>query len=81
MTEPAGHGIEGLREIGCARNRIWELRRKGELLMISTAPPLERLRRHHMALPANKVKIDEFTNGGEIVDIARDEVSANSSRC
>jgi hypothetical protein len=32
-------------------------------------------------LPANEVKVKEFTNGGEIVDVARDEVSANASRC
>ena len=31
-------------------------------------------------LPADKVKIQEFANSGEIVDIARDEVSADSSR-
>ena len=31
-------------------------------------------------LPAHEVKIQEFTYGGEIVDIARHEVSADSSR-
>ena len=31
-------------------------------------------------LPAHKVKIQEFTYGGEIVDIARDEASADSPR-
>ncbi len=31
-------------------------------------------------LPAHKPKIQEFTYGGEIVDIARDKVSADSPR-
>jgi hypothetical protein len=32
------------------------------------------------SLPADKVKIQEFANSGEIVDIARDKASADSSR-
>ncbi len=31
-------------------------------------------------LPAHKLKIQEFTHSGEVVDIARDKVSADSPR-